>query len=75
MFPKEKSEFLYLTCIKISEDIIFSFNFSFKEIHFFGDKTEQGGNDYEIFEDPRTIGHKVRNPKDTREQLEKLFNL
>uniref|UniRef100_A0A1B0CUQ9 Phosphomannomutase n=2 Tax=Lutzomyia longipalpis TaxID=7200 RepID=A0A1B0CUQ9_LUTLO len=31
---------------------------NFKEIHFFGDKTEHGGNDYEIFSDSRTIGHK-----------------
>jgi len=37
----------------------------FKEIHFFGDKTEPGGNDYEIFVDSRTIGHSVANPQDT----------
>lgn len=49
--------------------------FSFKEIHFFGDKTDPGGNDHEIFEDPRTIGHKVTDPSDTRRQLEALFNL
>lgn len=33
----------------------------------------QGGNDYEIFEDARTIGHRVTNPEDTRRQLEELF--
>lgn len=49
--------------------------FSFKEIHFFGDKTEAGGNDYEIFEDVRTIGHKVADPSDTRRQLEHFFQL
>jgi hypothetical protein len=27
----------------------------YKEIHFFGDKTMPGGNDYEIFEDPRCV--------------------
>jgi len=45
----------------------------FDEIHFFGDKTCQGGNDYEIFNDPRTIGHQVKNPDDTRKKLEELF--
>ncbi|VAH54543.1 unnamed protein product [Triticum turgidum subsp. durum] len=29
----------------------------FKEIHFFGDKTYKGGNDHEIFESDRTVGH------------------
>jgi hydroxymethylpyrimidine pyrophosphatase-like HAD family hydrolase len=29
----------------------------FSEIHFFGDKTYQGGNDYEIFSSEKTIGH------------------
>jgi len=37
----------------------------FKEIHFFGDKTLPGGNDYEIFEDSRTVGHSVTGPSDT----------
>ncbi|KAH9827210.1 eukaryotic phosphomannomutase [Teratosphaeria destructans] len=44
-------------------------------IHFFGDKTYKGGNDYEIFEDPRTIGHSVTNPEETAAELKKLFNL
>ncbi|XP_055622145.1 phosphomannomutase [Toxorhynchites rutilus septentrionalis] len=48
---------------------------SFKEIHFFGDKTEPGGNDYEIFNDSRTIGHKVNSPEDTKRQLIELLNL
>ncbi|QIX00305.1 hypothetical protein AMS68_005822 [Peltaster fructicola] len=43
-------------------------------IHFFGDKTYKGGNDYEIYEDPRTIGHAVTNPGDTMAEL-KLFDL
>lgn len=50
-------------------------NEEFDEIHFFGDKTDLGGNDYEIFNDQRVIGHKVIDPKDTKKQLEKLFNL
>lgn len=45
----------------------------FDEIHFFGDKTFEGGNDYEIFTHPRTIGHTVTSPDDTREQCTKLF--
>ncbi|GJN90401.1 hypothetical protein Rhopal_003412-T1 [Rhodotorula paludigena] len=48
---------------------------NFREIHFFGDKTYQGGNDYEIYEDPRTIGHSVTCPEDTQRELKKLFNL
>jgi len=47
----------------------------FEEIHFFGDKTAPGGNDHEIFEDPRTIGHTVTGPSDTKEQLKKLLNI
>lgn len=31
----------------------------FDEIHFFGDKAFVGGNDLEIYEHPRTIGHKI----------------
>ncbi|XP_063618298.1 phosphomannomutase [Cydia splendana] len=44
-------------------------NAGFDEIHFFGDKTDPGGNDHEIYCDGRTIGHKVTSPEDTREQL------
>ncbi len=45
----------------------------FKEIHFFGDKSYKGGNDYEIYEDPRTIGHAVNSPDDTARILKELF--
>lgn len=44
-------------------------------IHFFGDKTYVGGNDYELFSDPRTTGHTVLNPDDTMKQLRHLFAL
>ncbi|CCF57356.1 hypothetical protein KAFR_0C03640 [Kazachstania africana CBS 2517] len=47
----------------------------FKEIHFFGDKTMVGGNDYEIYEDKRTIGHSVTSPNDTVKILTELFDL
>merc|ERR1712130_578809 len=46
---------------------------NFKEIHFFGDKTYQGGNDYEIFEDDRTIGHTVKKPEDTEELIKEIL--
>jgi phosphomannomutase len=45
----------------------------FDDIHFFGDKTFQGGNDYEIFTSERTIGHTVSSPTDTEEQCRELF--
>ncbi|THU91510.1 eukaryotic phosphomannomutase [Dendrothele bispora CBS 962.96] len=45
----------------------------FEEIHFFGDKTYKGGNDYELFADPRTIGHSVSSPDDTIRILKELF--
>lgn len=48
---------------------------NYKEIHFFGDKTEAGGNDHEIYNDPRTIGHKVSTPDDTKRILIELFHL
>lgn len=47
----------------------------FTEIHFFGDKTEAGENDHEIFIDARTIGHKVTNPHDTKRILCEMFQL
>ena len=49
-------------------------NAGFDEIHFFGDKTSEGGNDYEIFLDSRTIGHTVASPEDTRKQVKELLN-
>lgn len=45
----------------------------FKIIHFFGDKTYEGGNDHDIFMDPRTIGHTVTSPDDTKAQVERLL--
>ncbi|CAL1714976.1 unnamed protein product [Somion occarium] len=45
----------------------------FEEIHFFGDKTHKGGNDYEIYSDSRTIGHSVSSPADTMQLLKELF--
>ena len=45
----------------------------FDQVHFFGDKTMKGGNDYEIYNHPKIIGHSVVSPSDTIEQLEKIF--
>ncbi|XP_072969153.1 phosphomannomutase isoform X2 [Typha angustifolia] len=45
----------------------------FQEIHFFGDKTYKGGNDYEIYESERTLGHTVTSPEDTEEQCKSIF--
>ena len=47
----------------------------YDEVHFFGDKTFEGGNDYEIFSHARTIGHSIddANPETTRRILEELF--
>ena len=46
----------------------------YDEIHFFGDKTDVGGNDYEIYNDSRIIGHKVEKYQDTIKLLEELMN-
>uniref|UniRef100_A0A182PSU2 Phosphomannomutase n=1 Tax=Anopheles epiroticus TaxID=199890 RepID=A0A182PSU2_9DIPT len=47
----------------------------FRQIHFFGDKTSPGGNDYEIYSHADTIGHRVTSPDDTRKQLSELLQL
>ncbi|XP_039621407.1 phosphomannomutase 1 [Polypterus senegalus] len=44
-----------------------------KVIHFFGNETYPGGNDFEIFSDPRTIGHTVLSPEDTARLCQELF--
>lgn len=47
---------------------------NFKEIHFFGDKTFKGGNDYEIFTDDRTVGHTVTSWRDTMKQVQEILD-
>ncbi|KAJ1562621.1 Phosphomannomutase, partial [Nowakowskiella sp. JEL0078] len=47
----------------------------FDTIHFFGDKYFKGGNDYEIYNHPATIGHAVESPLDTMRILNELFDL
>ncbi|XP_071368766.1 phosphomannomutase 2 isoform X2 [Centroberyx affinis] len=46
---------------------------NYSTIHFFGDKTKPGGNDYEIYSDPRTMGHAVKCPLETRRVCDQLF--
>ncbi|PFX29562.1 phosphomannomutase-like [Stylophora pistillata] len=45
----------------------------YQKIHFFGDKCYEGGNDYEIYMDERTEGHKVKSPDDTMKILKAMF--
>lgn len=46
---------------------------NYSTIHFFGDKTKPGGNDYEIYSDPRTTGHEVSCPEETQQLCQQLF--
>jgi len=48
---------------------------TFDEIHFFGDKTDPGGNDHHLYKDPRVVGHSVKDPEDTMRQLKEIFGL
>ncbi|OMH82103.1 Phosphomannomutase [Zancudomyces culisetae] len=50
-------------------------NEGFESIHFFGDKTFKGGNDYEMFTHEGVIGHTVTDPLDTIKQLFELFGI
>lgn len=47
----------------------------FTEIHFFGDRTEVGGNDHEIFNHPAVTGHFVQGPADTIAQVKSLLEM
>lgn len=47
----------------------------YQTIYFFGDKTFKGGNDYEIYNDPKTKGQSVSGPNDTKAQLKTIFDL
>ena len=45
----------------------------YDKVYFFGDKTDKGGNDYEIYTSPFVIGNKVVSYQDTMEQCAKIF--
>lgn len=47
----------------------------FDEIHFFGDKTKPGENDFEIYNDKRVKGHAVSSPADTMKLIHELFGV
>jgi phosphomannomutase len=55
-------------CLNHVEDM------NFNEIHFFGDKTKEGENDYEIYTDERVIGHHVNSPSDTIQYVKKMLS-
>lgn len=46
----------------------------FKEILFFGDRIDEGGNDYEIYRDKRVKGHAVKDPDDTIRIVKEIMN-
>jgi phosphomannomutase len=46
----------------------------YKEIHFFGDKYEEGGNDYGLIHHKSVKGHKVNSKHDTYDLLKKIVN-
>ncbi|GBE60398.1 phosphomannomutase [Babesia ovata] len=62
VFPKPWTKALCITHLK-----------DYEEIHFFGDNTHEGGNDYEICHHPDVIGHTVKNYKDLIVQLNQLI--
>lgn len=72
VFPTGWDKTYCLRHIEAEKDIS---GVEYKDIHFFGDKCFPGGNDYEIYSDPRTIGHSVTDPDDTMKQLRELFQL
>lgn len=43
------------------------------KVHFFGDKTYQGGNDFEIYTHDYVTGHAVKTFKDTMKILQEQF--
>ena len=66
-----------IDCAPVGWDKTFCLGFlpeaDFPTIHFFGDKTNEGGGDYELYEHPRTIGHAVTSPEHTMELVRSLF--
>lgn len=53
-------------CLKFVEN-------KYDKIYFFGDKTDPGGNDYEIYNDARIIGFNVKDYHQTIDYLTSLF--
>lgn len=63
-----------IDCAPVGWDKTFCLRFlpegEFPTIHFFGDKTQPGGGDHELYEHPRVIGHTVRDAAHTLELVE-----
>lgn len=47
----------------------------YDRIFFFGDKTCDGGNDFEIYQDKRTAAYSVTGPEDTMRRIRELMGL
>ncbi len=62
MYPKEWDKVQALKYLK-----------EYPVIHYFGDRYEEDGNDYEIIHHPKVIGHKVDEWKDTMEFLKTIL--
>lgn len=71
-FPVRWDKTYYLRHIEAEKD---RSGIVYKEIHFFGDKIYEGGNDFELYEDERTIGHFVKGPEDIMRQIRELFDV
>ena len=50
------------------------FEGKFEEIHYFGDKYEENGNDYYLLNHPKVIGHKINQVRETYEIIQSLLN-
>jgi phosphomannomutase len=48
---------------------------TFPNVYFYGDRTEKGGNDHEIFSHPRTVGTTVTSPEHTVLCLKQVFHI
>jgi len=45
----------------------------YTEVHFFGDKTDKGGNDFEIYSHKDVHGHSVKSPEDTMRLVKEVL--
>ncbi|ETN38680.1 uncharacterized protein HMPREF1541_06717 [Cyphellophora europaea CBS 101466] len=72
VFPTGWDKTYCLQYIEAEKDVS---GIEYKNIHFFGDKAFEGGNDWEIYSDERTIGHSVKNPEDTIRILKETFGI
>ena len=64
VFPKGMNKTYCLKLIKKER---------YEKIYFFGDRTFEGGNDYELFNHPDVIGYSVKNPEDTIKFLNEII--